>query len=150
MLRTALIFCLHYFEQVAAIGQLKSVNPNGRFWIKLDGTDVKAAIMESQKKVWNGDVYYDDGKLKEPRDEYVDINAKMDLLKSPIVALPKVKEILEKTISDFKVETEFLFNGFKSAEKSFEEKAKQPNCPEATLKEKNWEVVEYQTLLHQS
>ena len=41
----------------------------------------------------------------------------MDLLKSPIVALPKVKEILEKTISDFKVETEFLFNGFNSAKK---------------------------------
>ncbi len=148
--RTALIFYLHYLEQVAAIDQLKSVNPSGHFWIKLDGTDVKAGIMESQKKVWNGDVDYDDGKLKELRDEYVDMNAKMDLLKSPIVPLPKVKEILEKTISDFKVETEFLLNGFKTAKKSFEEKAKQPNCPEATLKERNWEVVEYQTLLQQS
>lgn len=149
-LKSIFIFYLHYVKQVEAIDHLKSVNPNGRFWIKLDGTDVKAGIMESKKEVWNGDVDYDDGKLKELRDEYVDMNAKMDLLRSPIVPQPKVKEILQKTISDFKVETEFLSNGFKTAKKSFEEKVKQTNCPEATLKERNWEVVEYQTLLQQS
>ena len=143
-------FLILNVTQVAAIDELKSGNCNGRFWIKLDGTDVKAGIMESQKKVWNGDVDYDDGKLKELRDEYVDMNAKMELLRTPIVPQPKIEEIIKKTISDFQVETNFLSDGFKTAKKLFEEKVKQGNCPEATLKERNWEVVECQTLLQQS
>ena len=45
--------------KVAAIKELKTENPNGRFWIKLDGTDVTAGIMQSKRKVWNGDVDHD-------------------------------------------------------------------------------------------
>lgn len=30
-----------YFFQVAALDQLKTATPEGRFWINLDGTDVK-------------------------------------------------------------------------------------------------------------
>ena len=32
----------------------------------------------------------------------------------------------------------------------FEKKFQQANCPEETLKEANWEVIEFQTLLQQS
>ena len=52
---------------IKQLNRANGSNTNGRFWIKLDGTDVKAAIMESQKKVWNGDVDYDDGKMKEAK-----------------------------------------------------------------------------------
>lgn len=106
--------------------------------------------MESKRKVWNGDVDHDDGKLQELREEYLDMNAKMDLLKTETILLSKVEQILESTIPVLHVETEFLNSGFKAAQKHFEEKISQVNCPEATLKESNWEVVEYQTLLQQS
>jgi len=50
--------------QLAALDLLKSSNPNGRFWIKIDATDIKRCIMESQRKVWNGDEDLGDGKLE--------------------------------------------------------------------------------------
>ena len=46
--------------------------------------------------------------------------------------------------------TLFLDIGFKEASEHFEKKFRQPNCPEETLKEANWEVIEFQTLLQQS
>lgn len=49
---------------------LKAANPDGRFWLKLDGTDVKECLQESVKKVWNGDVDLGDGKLQLLRSEY--------------------------------------------------------------------------------
>ncbi|KAK3750315.1 hypothetical protein QZH41_010821, partial [Actinostola sp. cb2023] len=36
--------------QVEALKQLKEANPSGRFWIKLDGTDVESALMESMRR----------------------------------------------------------------------------------------------------
>lgn len=50
--------------QVAALDQLQSANPNGRYWIKIDGTDVKTGLMESERKVWNGDEDLGDGELQ--------------------------------------------------------------------------------------
>jgi len=39
-------------------------NLKGRFWIKTDGTDVKAALQESLRQELNGDVDLLDGKLQ--------------------------------------------------------------------------------------
>ena len=50
--------------------KLKEANPDGRFWLKLDGTDVKTALMESMKGVWNGDADIGDGTLQMTRKEY--------------------------------------------------------------------------------
>lgn len=55
---------------MAAFDQLQEANPNGRFWLKLDATDIKEALMESMKGVWNGDVDLGDGKLQELREDY--------------------------------------------------------------------------------
>ena len=33
----------------------KKAHPNGRFWIKLDGTDMKRCLQESLDGQWNGD-----------------------------------------------------------------------------------------------
>lgn len=106
--------------------------------------------MESQKKVWNGDVDLSDDKLQDLRHEYDDKNARMDLLKNPTIPQSRLEEIMRETISNLKVEIDFLNNGFKTSKVHFEEKIKQANCPEATLKDTNWDVVEYQTLLQQS
>lgn len=37
--------------QEAALDGLKTANPDGRYWLKLDGTDVKECLMESVKGV---------------------------------------------------------------------------------------------------
>lgn len=52
---------------MAAFEELKEVNPDGRYWLKLDATDVKEALMKSMKGVWNGDEDLGDGKLQELR-----------------------------------------------------------------------------------
>ena len=53
-----------------AFDELKEANPSGRFWLKLNTTDIKEALMESMKGVWNDDVDLGDAKLKELRKEY--------------------------------------------------------------------------------
>ena len=42
---------------------LTDTNPAGRYWIKLDGTDVKEALQHSVKDKWAGDVDVNDNKL---------------------------------------------------------------------------------------
>lgn len=134
--------------QLAALDLLKSSNPNGRFWIKIDATDIKSCIMESQKKVWNGDEDLGDGKLEALRDKYEERMADMHRLKSRNAA--EVKEVLPRVLDAFTDDIIFLDKSFKEAADHFEKKSRQANCPEETLKEANWEVVEYQILLQQS
>ena len=57
-----------FFLKVSALDQLKQTN--GRFWIKIDGTDIKTALMESARRVWNGDIDMNDGELKKLRERY--------------------------------------------------------------------------------
>ena len=47
--------------------------------------------MESQKKVWNGDVDLGDGKLQELRKEYDDKIEKMKLLHIPTIPQQRLK-----------------------------------------------------------
>lgn len=134
--------------QLAALDQLKSTNPNGRYWIKIDATDIKRCIMESQRKVWNGDEDLGDGKLQALRDEYEKRMGDLHRLKSRNA--DEVKAVLPGVLDAFTEDITFLNKGFQGASTHFEKKSRQANCPEETLKEANWEVVEYQTLLQQS
>jgi hypothetical protein len=56
--------------QETALNLLKQANPDGRFWIKIDGTDVKTALMVSMRGKWNGHVDLGDGALEKLRKEY--------------------------------------------------------------------------------
>ena len=49
---------------MAAFEYLKKANPNGRFWIQLNATDLKEALMESMKGAWNGDGDIGDGNYR--------------------------------------------------------------------------------------
>jgi hypothetical protein len=49
---------------------LTDTNPAGRYWIKLDGTDIKEALQHSVKDKWAGDVDVNDNKLQQLREEY--------------------------------------------------------------------------------
>ena len=126
---------------------LKKANPDGRFWIKIDGTDVKTALMESMRGKWNGDVDLGDGALEKLRKEYdirlKDITALTDkeLTKENIVC--KLSEFTKLLSTD----VNFLTENFTIAVKTYKEKFKAVNTPVKTLKDCNWDVVEYQTLL---
>ena len=60
---------------MGVLQQLKKAHPNGRFWLKLDGTDLKTCLQESLDGQWNGDVDLGDGLLESLRDAYI---ARMD------------------------------------------------------------------------
>lgn len=105
--------------------------------------------MESwERKVWNGDEDLGDGKLQELRDEYEERMEDMHKLKLRDVAV--VKEVLPRVLDALTGDISFLDKGFQEASDHFEKKSRQANCPEATLKEANWEVIEFQILLQQS
>ena len=56
-------------------------------------------------------------------------------------------QTLAKLIDRLDEDILFLDSGFKKASEHFRKKFRQPYCPEETIKEANWEVIEIQTLL---
>ena len=134
-----------FFFKISALGQLKQTN--GRFWIKIDGTDIKTGLMESSRRVWNGDVDINDGELKKLRKQYD--NHLMDIdnfSKSNCQDLPIN---CTKLINMFQNDIPYLMNGFHKARAVYHDKF-QKQVPNKTLKELNWDVVEHNTLLQQS
>ena len=126
---------------------LKQANPKGRFWIKIDGTDVKVALMESMRVKWNGDVDLEDGALQMLRKEYDEILKDVTALADKEQSVENLVRKLSgytKTISDDVI---FLNKGFTVAVRKYKEKYSAANTPVTTLKDCNWDVVEYQTLL---
>ena len=141
--------CLLCIFQEAALEVLKSANPDGRFWLKLDGTDVKACLMESVKGVWNGDVDLGDGKLQQLRSEYEN---RLQVFK--VLSKSGSRNVLEDTLwgrlDELNADKEFLLNGLSIAIEDYRKKFNSTNTSEEALKNANWEVVEYQTLIQQA
>lgn len=134
---------------MAAFDQLKEANPNGRFWLKLDATDLKEAIMESVKGVWNGDVDLGDGKLQELREKY---ESSLNLM-SGLSSYNSSRELevgLQQWIDRLEEDVIFLDSGYKEAVAVYTKKYNNPSTADEALKNANWDVVEYQTLLQQS
>ena len=151
LLNVYVILHVHnYVFQEEALEQLKLANPDGRFWIKLDGTDVKTALMESVRGEWNGDEDLGDGQLQSMRKEYD------QRVKDTIALIDKfqTKEHLSTNLSlcvnSIDGDVVLLNKGFASAVKVYTEKYKASNTSVETLKNCNWNVVEFQTLLQES
>ena len=106
--------------------------------------------MESGRHVWNGDVDLGGGELQKLRQDYDERFQLLDRLKNQCVGVDSLKQTIPKVIDQFEADIVFLDNGLKDASAHFEKKFSQANCPEETLKEASWEVIEYQTLLQQS
>ena len=101
--------------------QLKEANPSGRFWIKLDGTDVESALMESMRKEWNGDVNLGDGKLQVLRSQY---EARLLLAKETPKAVTRqtLEQNIIKIIEDVEDDITFLASGLGKAIELFRAK----------------------------
>jgi hypothetical protein len=50
---------------------LNEAHPKGRFWLKVDACDVKAALQESVNGEWNGDIDLGDDSLNGLRKDYI-------------------------------------------------------------------------------
>lgn len=106
--------------------------------------------MESGRHVWNGDVDLRDGELQKLRQNYDDRFILLDGLKIQGVSVANMRQAIPKIIDDLDNDIVFLDKGLKDASDHFHKKFQQANCPEETLKEASWEVIEFQTLLQQS
>lgn len=134
--------------QESTILQLKIVNPEGRFWIKLDATDMQPGIFESMRGVWNGDTDLGNGELMRLRAQYDERKAEFHTLLSK-QNKEQLVEDLEIVIERLEDDKTFLGNGFAEAKRKYAAKFNAPNTPQETLKSLNWEIVEFQVLLQQ-
>ncbi|XP_078618099.1 uncharacterized protein LOC144885838 [Branchiostoma floridae x Branchiostoma japonicum] len=135
--------------QESGLNELKQTNPKGRFWIKIDGTDIKPALQQSMKGEWNGDVDLRDGKLHDIRKDFdervalinnLDANQDRATLENNITTLANL----------FQDDSTFLHKSLVTAVELYSKKMKVTTTPQEKLKELNWDVVETSNLLEQS
>ena len=111
---------------MAAFEELKEANPSGRFWLKLDATDLKDALIESMKSVWNGDVDLGDGKLQEFRGLY---NGRVNLVTglTGCVSHGDLEVELRSGLVQFEEDIESLDDGFIKAVEEYQKKYNNPS-----------------------
>ena len=124
---------------------LTDTNPAGRYWIKLDGTDVKEALQHSVKDKWAGDVDVNDNKLQQLREEY---ESRVSFIKS-CTSTANVNTAMEQLLLDLEADQTFLDTAFKAASKELRKKFDKKNANCEILKALNWDVVECNSLLQE-
>ena len=105
--------------------------------------------MESMKGVWNGDVDLGDGRLQELREVY---DGRV-LLVNSLAGYESRRELevgLKQWIDELDEDVLFLDNGFNESVEVYRKKYNNGSTPEEALKNANWDVVEFQTLLQQA
>ena len=99
---------------------------------------------------WNGDADLGDGTLAVTRKQYDErvesTIAFMDKEQDKKALVDKLMACVSKLSDDIV----FLSKEFTSAVKVYQDKYSAPNTPINTLKESNWNVVEYQMLLQEA
>ena len=119
--------------QIEAIKELVKCNPKGRFWLKADGTDVKAALQESVRREWNGDVDLLDGKLQDIRREYeARISSCETISKANDISTEDLVAAFTALIAALEEDIIFLDDGLQKAVESFRSKFNNPSTPVET------------------
>lgn len=105
--------------------------------------------MESMKGVWNGDEDLGNGKLQELRGLY---DGRVDLVAglSSCGTCADLELGLRSWLDQLDEDVVFLDDGFKEAVAEYQKKFNNPSTGEESLKNSNWNVVEFQTLLQQA
>ena len=112
--------------------RLKSLIPAGRFWIKLDGMDIKAAIQQSMAGLWNGDRDLLDGRLQAIRAMYDQRIAEVE------ATHPDNKAIFQHLEED----KGYLKESLNKAVKKYQDKFQREKASTEKLKELNWDIAE--------
>jgi len=123
----------NYFLKYEALKQLKEFNPKGRFWVKADAFDLKVALQESVKGLWNGDVDLGDGKLEELRRDYDNRREDCKIKESDGNRMALEKK-LRQQCDNLQLDIKFLSSGLVLAEQQYQKKFNAPNSSEKLLK----------------
>lgn len=118
----------------------------GRYWIKVDGTDIKPALQESKKGEWNGDIDLGDGHVQALCAEYERRKKMTEDMSRPATCSDR---ILSSLIDDLTTDIPFLSSGLQNATELYQKKFSNPATPSETLKQLNLEMVEFNLLLGQ-
>lgn len=105
--------------------------------------------MESASGIWNGNVDLGNGQLQLLRSEY-DSRVNLATVNSTIGNRNRLEIELLKLADSLDEDIPFLDEGFKLAVEDYRKKFDNRTSPEENLKNANWNVVEFQTLLQQA
>ena len=110
---------------------LHETHPNGRWWLKADGTDIQQGLRESMRNEWSGDVDLGDGKLKDKYSKYVEyLKFVHSIGVNDRSSFNNIKEDLHKQTSNLLTEKEFLTKGQTDAQKEYKSLQELANAPE--------------------
>ncbi len=130
---------------------LHQTHPNGRWWLKADGTDIQQGLRESMRNEWSGDVDLGDGKLQDKYSKYVKhLKFVRGIGLNNRSSFENIKEDLHKQTSNLVTEKEFLEKGHTDAEKEYKNLQELANAPEKSLFAGAWKVEEYKNLLEKN
>ena len=91
--------------------KLAAINPNARWWIKGDGTDMVKGLWESVSGEWSGDVDLNDGKLNQLYKEFKDRLAWVKCMAIGDIPPEQIKKHLTKAIEDNSADLAFVTSG---------------------------------------
>ena len=116
-----------------------------RVWLKLDGTDVKAALQESLRTEWNGDVDMGDGELEILRQDYKRrIENHTNFIKTTN------QHTYSQLFVDVQADVDYLEAAVAKATQIYQRKQQQEQVNNSTLMELCWNCAELNLLLQQA
>ena len=125
---------------------LNETHPDGRWWLKADGTDIQEGLRESMRNEWLGD-----GKLQGKYSKYVEyLKFVRGIGVNNRSSSVNIKEDLLKQTANLAVEKECLEKGHADAQKDYKKVQELPSAPEKSLFASAWKVEEYKSLLEKN
>ena len=112
----------------------------------MDACDLKAALQESTRGIWNGDVDMVGGRVAALHKEYVDRKALMNTN----ISRDQLLQNVVKMVDLLKEDVVFLADGLEKAASDYRKRFDNPSTPQHILMALCWERVEFNTLLQQA
>lgn len=132
--------------QKEALKQAKKSIPEGRWWIKADGCDVRKGLRESMRGIWSGDEDLGDGSLRALYDDY---KARCAFVRG--IGTPGRSRVILNDVACLLVELqkdlEFLSTGADAANGVYNRALQGGRSSDHTLMELAWAVVGFEELV---
>ena len=125
---------------------MKESHPKGRFWIKVDASDLKSALQESTRGIWNGDVDMLDRRVAALHKQYVE----RKVLMNTNIGRDQLLLNVMKMVDLLKEDVGFLADGLEKADSNYRKRFNNSSTPQQILMSLCWECVEFNTLLQQA
>jgi hypothetical protein len=130
---------------------LHNAYPNGKWWLKADGTDIQEGLKESMRNEWSGDVDLGDGTLGIKYSKYLEyLKLVHNIGLKDRASSDNIKEDLQQMCSQLSTESEFLTNGHADAKKDYKSVQDMANSTEKALFACAWNVEEFSKLLEKN